>query len=178
MRTAISSIKADSKHDFINGWPDHKSRTVALITADRILAQRVAIELQQFDIIIDDSAGISLGQTSPGGILRLTARLGDNNISALELLAALKHPLSSGGETSEDFASFIKDFEAKIVRNSRLSVGISKIRNILNNSKLNKKVMTWTLGFLEQLSRFNNEFNKKEKIRIIETLKKLKRQQA
>ena len=50
-------------------------RTAALVTADRALARRVAAELRRWRIEVDDSAGEPLGETAPGALLRLTARM-------------------------------------------------------------------------------------------------------
>ncbi|MDR4306719.1 double-strand break repair protein AddB [Chelatococcus sambhunathii] len=48
-------------------------RTAALVTPDRNLAARVAVELERWDIAIDDSAGRPLASTPAGALLRLAA---------------------------------------------------------------------------------------------------------
>ena len=50
-----------------------EGRTCALVTPDRGLAERVAAELERWNIAIDDSAGLPLARTPPGVFLRLTA---------------------------------------------------------------------------------------------------------
>src|SRR3546814_12598386 len=50
-------------------------RTAALVTPDRDLARRVAVNLERWDIAVDDSAGRSLASTPPGVFLRPTAEM-------------------------------------------------------------------------------------------------------
>ncbi len=45
---------------------EHPGRTAGLVTPDRALARRVAAELRRWDIEVDDSAGVPLGDTPPG----------------------------------------------------------------------------------------------------------------
>ncbi|MGD9737798.1 MAG: double-strand break repair protein AddB [Bauldia sp.] len=70
--------------------------TAALVTPDRTLASRVAVELGRWQIRVDDSAGRSLDATPPGIFARLiaSAALAPNPV---QLLAALKHPLAAFG---------------------------------------------------------------------------------
>ena len=69
---------------------DTPGRTAALVTLDRALARRVAAELRRWEIAVDDSAGVPLGETVPGAYLRLTARLVAEDAAPVPLLAALK----------------------------------------------------------------------------------------
>ena len=62
-------------------------RTAALVTMDRALARRVAAELRRWEIAVDDSAGVPLGETAPGTYLRLTARLVAEDAAPVPLLA-------------------------------------------------------------------------------------------
>lgn len=80
------------------------SRTAALITPDRPLARRVAIELGRFGIHIDNSAGMPLDQTAPGSFLLLAAKLITDDVRPVALLSVLKHPLAR------------QDLEADVVR--------------------------------------------------------------
>ncbi len=68
----------------------------ALVTPDRTLARRVAVELQRWNVRIDDSAGQPLDGTPEGVFVRLLAEAalsGDVNA----LLALTKHPLARFG---------------------------------------------------------------------------------
>lgn len=68
-------------------------RRAALVTPDRTLARRVAVELDRWGIIPDDSAGRPLGLTPPGTLLRGLANLIGRDMTAVDLLSILKHPL-------------------------------------------------------------------------------------
>ena len=66
--------------------------TAALITPDRDLAGRVAAELQRWDLIIDDSAGVALTATVAGRLVQQSAPLLQAGLDPLALITALGHP--------------------------------------------------------------------------------------
>jgi ATP-dependent helicase/nuclease subunit B len=66
-------------------------RRVALVTADRGLARRVQTELQRWNIEIEDSAGIRLGELRVGRLALLALRALEQP-SGAHLLALLRHP--------------------------------------------------------------------------------------
>ncbi len=72
-------------------------RTAALVTPDRTLARRVAVELSRFGVHIDDSAGMPLRNTTPGTALRLVLALAFTGGDVVNLVGLLKHPLCSFG---------------------------------------------------------------------------------
>ena len=106
-------------------------RTAALVTADRALARRVAAELRRWRIEVNDSAGEPLGETAPGGLLRLTARLVAEDAAPVPLLAALKHPLAAGGETPAAWRRSVRAMEMAILRGPRPAPGFSGLRKAL-----------------------------------------------
>ena len=75
-------------------------RTAALVTPDRLLAQRVSALLGRWGIEADDSAGRALSQLAPGTLLLAIASAAAEDLAPVPLLALLKHPLV-GGEESE-----------------------------------------------------------------------------
>lgn len=75
-------------------------RTAALVTPDRILAQRVSALLGRWGIQADDSAGRALSQMAPGTLLLAIALAAAEDFAPVPLLALLKHPLV-GGEGEE-----------------------------------------------------------------------------
>ena len=75
-------------------------RTAALVTPDRILAQRVSALLGRWGIEADDSAGRALSQLAPGTLLLAIASAAAEDFAPVPLLALLKHPLV-GGEDEE-----------------------------------------------------------------------------
>ena len=69
-------------------------KTAALITPDRTLARRVAARLKSYDLVIDDSAGVPVARTVPGGFLDLVISAAASDFAPPELMALLKHPLT------------------------------------------------------------------------------------
>ena len=76
---------------------EEPGRTVALVTADRDLARRVATELARFNIVADDSGGQALRETQPATLMRLVLEATFNPGDPVTLLALLKHPLTCLG---------------------------------------------------------------------------------
>jgi ATP-dependent helicase/nuclease subunit B len=89
--------------------------TAALVTPDRELARRVAAELRRWGIEIDDSAGQPLNLTPPGVFLRLVLELAASRLAPVPLLAALKHPLASGGLAPAAFRDLARQLERAIL---------------------------------------------------------------
>jgi len=89
--------------------------TAALVTPDRELARRVAAELRRWGIDIDDSAGLPLNRTPPGVFLRLVLDLAASQLAPVPLLAALKHPLASGGLAPATFRDLARRLERAIL---------------------------------------------------------------
>ena len=98
-------------------------RTAALVTMDRALARRVAAELRRWEIEVDDSAGVPLGETLPGAYLRLTARMIAEDAAPVPLLAALKHPLAAGGMAPAVWRRSVRALEQAILRGPRPAPG-------------------------------------------------------
>ena len=71
--------------------------TVALVTPDRGLAQRVSAHLKRWGIEADDSAGRPLSATPPGMLLLALATAAAEGFAPVPLLALLKHPLVQSG---------------------------------------------------------------------------------
>lgn len=68
------------------------ARQIALVTPDRGLAERVAIELQRWNITVDDSAGRPLGRTSAGHALLLVLDVLRSGGAARDFMELLQHP--------------------------------------------------------------------------------------
>ena len=106
-------------------------RTAALVTIDRALARRVAAELRRWEIVVDDSAGVPLGETPPGAYLRLTARLVAEDAAPVPLLAALKHPFAAGGMAPAAWRRSVRAMERAILRGPRPAPGFGGLRAAL-----------------------------------------------
>jgi ATP-dependent helicase/nuclease subunit B len=94
---------------------DTPEATAALVTPDRELARRVAVELRRWGIEIDDSAGVPLSRTPPGAFLRLVLDLARSKLAPVPLLAALKHPLAAGGLDASVFRRRARRLEKAIL---------------------------------------------------------------
>lgn len=118
-------------------------KTAVLITPDRDLSRRVGAELRRWNIDVDDSAGISLDQSPPGVFLRLLARLIESEAEPVSLLAALKHPLASGGVAPEMFRRHVRALELATLRGPRPASGFEGIARALSMSEAEESVKHW-----------------------------------
>jgi ATP-dependent helicase/nuclease subunit B len=67
--------------------------TAALVTPDRTLGRRVGAALGRWNIVVDDSGGDPLADTTPGQFARLAADVALGGLAPIALLALLKHRL-------------------------------------------------------------------------------------
>jgi ATP-dependent helicase/nuclease subunit B len=102
----------------------------ALVTPDRNLARRVAIELRRFGIEADDSAGAPLAASPQGELLRLALdtilRPGD----PAALASLIKHPLVRLGRTADALSPAADRFEMICLR------GGTHVANIAESTTL------------------------------------------
>lgn len=127
-------------------------KTAALVTADRALARRVAAELQRWNLAVDDSGGVPLGQTAPGAFVRLILRMIANDVTPVPLLAALKHPLAAGGEAPGRFRARVRQLELAILRGPRPGSGFKDLHIALGRGKDVSDFKTWLRG-IENLAK-------------------------
>ena len=92
--------------------------TCALVTPDRNLARRVAVEMRRFGVAVDDSAGQPLRNRRAGTFARLVVEcaFGDGNPVALASL--LKHPLARFGANAARSKRAALVLELAILRGS------------------------------------------------------------
>ncbi|MCA3653880.1 MAG: double-strand break repair protein AddB [Methylobacterium sp.] len=90
----------------------------ALVTADRALARRVALELETFGIMPDISDGATLAGSEAGLFARLFLAAAEGGRSA-ELLALLRHPASRFGFEFEELRSLVHRLEIVVARQHR-----------------------------------------------------------
>ena len=76
---------------------EDRGKTAALITPDRNLARRVAVELRRFGLPVDDSAGQPLRNRPQGTFARLVLQVACRNMDPIALASLLKHPLACFG---------------------------------------------------------------------------------
>ncbi|MCP4330416.1 MAG: double-strand break repair protein AddB [Alphaproteobacteria bacterium] len=114
---------------------DTPGKTAALVTADRVLARRVAAELLRWDVKVDDSAGIPLALTPVGVFLRLTARMAAGDLAPVDLLAVLKHPLAAGGVAPETFRARARELERAVLRGPRPAPGFDGLKRVMRGPR-------------------------------------------
>ncbi len=93
LTSADSAEEARAIAIHIRGILELPEQRVALITPDREIALRVAAILRRWDIQVDDTAGVPLEKSLPGGLMLDAARAMAQQFAPVTLLALLKHPL-------------------------------------------------------------------------------------
>ena len=91
-------------------------KTAALVTPDRNLARRVAVEMQRFGVEIDDSSGQPLRNTPVGRFFRLLLLAAFTPLNAVNLLSLLKHPLARFGGPAARIRHAARLFELVVLR--------------------------------------------------------------
>ena len=114
-------------------------RTAALVTPDRRLARRVAVELQRWNILIDDSAGIPLANAAPAIFVSLLAEAAADAFSPVPLLALLKHPLAAGGTRPGRFRRQARALDRFVLRGPRPDPGLAGIARAIANRHAEKE---------------------------------------
>jgi ATP-dependent helicase/nuclease subunit B len=109
----------------MRGALEEPGRTCALVTPDRGLAERVAAELERWDVAVDDSAGRPLHRTPPGAFLRLTAAMVADAFAPVATLAACKHPLAAVGLDPVRFRDLTRAAERALLRGPRPPAGLA-----------------------------------------------------
>ncbi len=103
-------------------------RTAALVTPDRGLARRVAAELRRWSIEIDDSAGEPLFDTPPATLLRCLLAAVDSGFAPVDLLALLKHPLTTLGLDRPALLDAARRLDRKCLRGLKPTPGLEALR--------------------------------------------------
>lgn len=93
-----------------------KTKTAALITPDRNLARRVSVELQRFNITVDDTGGSPLKNSQAALFLREIAQICFTPFQNSSLAALLKNPLCLIGYSSLEAEKLSHTFELVALR--------------------------------------------------------------
>jgi ATP-dependent helicase/nuclease subunit B len=107
---------------------ERPGEVAALVTPDRGLARRVAVELRRWGIDVDDSAGRPLGLTPAGVFSRLIAQTALDGAQPETVLALLKHPLARFGLPQAETRQAARALERAVLRGPRLRPGLDAIR--------------------------------------------------
>ncbi len=108
--------------------------TAALVTPDRTIAARVAIELERFGLRVDDSAGRPLRITPAGTLARLIAAAARSDGAPVDLLALAKHPLAAFGMTRADCRAAIGVIDLALFRGRLVAGGLAGLPEALHQA--------------------------------------------
>lgn len=106
--------------------------TAALVTPDRALASRVAVQLQRFGISIDDSAGLPLKRTLPGSLLVALAASAAEGFAPVSLLTLLQHPLVRTGDARLPWLNQVRALDRLAFRGVRPARGLAGLARRLS----------------------------------------------
>lgn len=142
----------------------HPGKTAALVTPDRRLARRVAVELRRWRIAqgdgergsgerleVNDSGGAPLANSATAVFLRLLARAMVDG-APVALLALLKHPLAACGLAADSFDRLVQRLDRDILRGPRPAPGLVGLRKAVAASSLEPEAMAMVLGFCDRLT--------------------------
>ena len=101
--------------------------TAVLVSPDRGLTRRVAVNLNRWGIIPDDSAGRPLHLTPPGVFLRLISGCFGQRLTPLTLVSLLKHPLAASGSDTGKSRLFARELERQELRGGAPFVNCARI---------------------------------------------------
>lgn len=104
----------------------------ALVTPDRGLAERVAVELKRWDVEVDDSAGLPLGRWPAGALLRLILEAALAQMTPATLVPLLAHPLCRLGLGREAVARGAAALEIGVWRGNAVGRGLAGLHVALD----------------------------------------------
>lgn len=102
-----------------------KEKTIALITPDRNLARRVAAELQRWEILVDDSAGVPLPQTRWGIFMRLVVDAMQVDAGREQKLALFKNELFALGRERALVKNLVERLDKNVWRSGKTDEEVS-----------------------------------------------------
>uniref|UniRef100_A0A9E7ZXF3 Double-strand break repair protein AddB n=1 Tax=Bosea sp. NBC_00436 TaxID=2969620 RepID=A0A9E7ZXF3_9HYPH len=105
----------------------------ALVTPDRGLAERVAVELKRWGVEVDDSAGLPLGRWPAGSLLRLILEAVLAEMAPVSLVPLLAHPLCRLGLGRDVLAQGSAALEIGTWRGQAVGRGMAGLEAALGN---------------------------------------------
>ncbi len=104
----------------------------ALVTPDRGLAERVAVELARWGVEVDDSAGLPLGRWPAGSLLRLVLEAALAQMTPATLVPLFAHPLCRLGLSREALARGAAALEIGCWRGNPVGRGLAGLHVALD----------------------------------------------
>lgn len=109
--------------------------TVALVTPDRGLAERVGAELLRWGIEVADSAGTPLPRTLPGSLARLVAEAAAGRFAPRPLIALLAHPFATFGWPRARAERAAIALEIGLLRAPEPPAGLAGLRSVVSQRR-------------------------------------------
>ncbi len=138
-------------------------RTAALVTRDRNLARRVALELKRWGISVDDSAGVPLPNLPLANLLRRVLACHAAGFAPVDILAVLKHPLVHLGQARGAHMAVTRQLEKRLLRGARptggLAGGLSGLRAALAHKQAENGTKPEDAAVLALLARMEAAFH-------------------
>jgi ATP-dependent helicase/nuclease subunit B len=122
---------------------DKPETTVALVTPERTIARRVAVELARWGLGVDDSAGAPLAGEPAGVFARLLAEVAASDADPVKLLALLKHPRAAFGMDRALCRRAARLLEVALFRGHRLSGGVTTLKPALERARTARDAETY-----------------------------------
>lgn len=124
---------------------EQPGKTVALITPDRGLARRVAAEMRQWNVEVDDSGGTPLSQLPVGNFLMLACEFTARGCGVADALSLLKHSLAALGFSAAECRHLTRRIEWKLRQRDdvvlRLQDGINALPQELDALDDQEKIL-------------------------------------
>ena len=105
--------------------------TAALVTPDRTLARRVAVELTRWKLAVDDSAPLRLANAPHGIFARLLVEAALSDADPVKLLAFAKHPFAAFGMPRAECRRAARVLELAVLRGHRRAGGLAGLATAL-----------------------------------------------
>ncbi|MHA6287721.1 double-strand break repair protein AddB [Maricaulis sp. CAU 1757] len=116
---------------------EQPDRTGVLVTPDRMLARRVAVEMGRFGVRLDDSGGAALGETAAGAFLLRLLDCARQPGSVVALSALWSSPLFTAGRSRGAVHTVLAKFEAEALRGVRPGPSLEAVRGRLDGERVN-----------------------------------------
>jgi double-strand break repair protein AddB len=166
--TGLQTLETPTAHDeaeaialILRETIETPGKTAALITPDRTLARRVAARLKAYDLVIDDSAGVPVARTVPGGFLDLVLSVAECDFAPSALMALLKHPLTLIGRAPHDIWEDARILERVALRDVYVGLGIAGVTDAVKTARDNET----------RYRRSVSEDDQRRAMRLVEDLK-------
>ncbi len=152
--SGISKIEAASLQDeariialIFRDTLEIKAKTAALVTNDANLASRVMGIMARWGVELDNSSGIPLSEVTPCVFMRLVARMAEERMSPITMLACLKHPMACSGNTPGSIKNILRDIELEVLHGLCIPGGVPGLIQVLEER--NKGKLAKWLGEIE-----------------------------